>query len=112
MKNCLDCGAEAPDEAQTCEECGREFIYFGTGGSSDAIEPYVEKRPDGSVTMAGGGIAIGLGLILILVAFNSRDAGPSLGMIVCGAGLAQLGLTFWLAGYIVKAISFLPGRNA
>ena len=54
-------------------------------------------------------MAMVIGLLLVLLAFNSpSEAGLS--MFFFGGALAQLGLTFWLAGYIVKAMSFIQGK--
>lgn len=112
MKNCLSCGAEASDDAAVCDQCGHEFVYRGSGSSkvvSGESVP-VQERPDGSMTMTGGGLAIAMGLLLVFFAFTGNDANASVGMLVAGGALAQLGLTFWLAGYVVRAISFLPGK--
>jgi hypothetical protein len=32
-------------------------------------------------------------------------------LVLFGGAIGQIGLMVWLAGYIVRAISFLPGRG-
>ncbi len=54
-------------------------------------------------------MAMAIGLLLVLLASNS-PSGAGLSMFFFGGALAQLGLTFWLAGYIVKAMSFIQGK--
>ncbi|MFO1259596.1 MAG: hypothetical protein U1E68_00745 [Sphingomonadaceae bacterium] len=126
MKNCLDCGLEVDDSVYACPNCGRQFAYIAGEQSQDASEQaYFQAavRPDGSGAKAAGVIIGGLGIIVWLFSlfmsekeYSFSDVDPdrlalkySLSLI--GGGMLSLGLIIWLAGYIVFAISFLPGKD-
>jgi di/tricarboxylate transporter len=129
MKACLDCGAEAPNSQMSCDVCKRPTAWRITGPDDvDAPRaaftpetPAQWVRPDGRSAIAGGSAAVILGIICVLISFminpyeyGQVDAGAlrwQWGLLFFGAGIAQIGLMLWLAGYIVKAISFLPGRD-
>ena len=82
------------------------------------------ERPDGSVVKTAGILLLVLGALLSLWAEFmsvaeyswSTDIDPNkvamkVKLAFAGGGLFQIGLFVWLGGYIVHAISFLPGRR-
>ena len=80
-------------------------------------------RPNGSVMLPMGWSSIALGAICVLIA-QGNEPTDYMGRIdpdkvanaalLMGGGEAflQLGVLMLLAGYIVRAISFLPGKDA
>jgi uncharacterized membrane protein YvbJ len=128
MKSCLNCGATAPDDMATCPACGRDFSYYSaSGGDASAVtarEEHERTRPDGSTPRTIGwilivvGVLLGLwsGLMSVTTYSFSTDIDPDKVamkalLAVCAEGAFGLGLILWLAGYIVHAISFLPGKE-
>ena len=93
----------------------------------DASIPYSSKaseRPDGSTAKIVGISFLVLGALLSLWAeFTSAteyswstDIDPDkiamkAKLALAGGGFFQIGLIVWLVGYIVHAISFLPGKR-
>ena len=109
MTRCLMCRANSAEDAEFCSRCA-----FPLHPSSEAavssprtISAGRITRPDGSVATLFGGAGIVFGALLIIFSLGS----DSLSVAILGGALAQLGLVFWLAGYIVRAISFLPGKD-
>ena len=113
MKKCPNCGSEALDEAEWCMECAKPLTAEAVAAfqSENPQLALSSHRPDGSQAMLWGGFGIILGVVLIFFAMRADEVGTSWNLIIFGGGLAQLGLLIWLAGYIVKAISFIPGRD-
>jgi hypothetical protein len=122
MKSCIDCGAEAADEALSCSECGRAFSYVAGGyaeADSEAVDGASRQRPDGGLLLTLGGVCLALAAALLLVALMQDNASPYgdrlegaarewLLSLVAGA-VFQLGLVLTLAGAVIRAIWFLPG---
>ena len=118
MKVCMDCGTPAGDNQLECLVCKKPTAWrrddsIAIAASVQESEPSElrQSRPDGSKTMFWGFIGIALGILLILLALAAESTTIFWNFTIIGAGLAQLGLVFWLAGYVVKAISFLPGKD-
>ena len=125
MKSCIQCGENAFDDAAHCADCGRQFSYVsGQPLASEASlsSTKYSNRPSGEGVKTSGIIFVVLGVGFVLAgtmtnATSSAQLDPiaaimtKFGMIWLGGGLFQLGLIFWAVGYIVQAISFLPGRD-
>ena len=79
------------------------------------------KRPDGSGQLAGGwallilGMLVSLwGMIIDASGYSGVDAGDLVAkwmMLYAGGGLISTAFILFIAGWIIQAISFLPGRN-
>ena len=124
MKSCLNCGVDAPDEATNCAVCGRAFAYVPGGKVSDNSEMPVDtgwKRPDGKVLLACGWTALAVGLLLLLMSFSTGTSSygeidpaalaAKWNLLIGGGGLLQIGIFLVIAGTIVRAIWFLPGKD-
>jgi hypothetical protein len=125
MKNCMDCGTPAPDEAPACEQCGRKYAFVSGASSSDFTADDVSElreRPDGGRLLTLGWILLALGVVMFVVAISSTGRstyyGPDLDAMarqwtftMISAGLFGLSLVLLLAGIIVRAIWFLPGPD-
>ena len=94
-------------------------------GSAGPVAPL--DRPDGSIPKGLGIALMLLGVVLAIWAsfmdvtnYSYLTSGTTIDaeklaakavLMLLGEGCFALGLILWLAGYIVYAISFLPGRN-
>ena len=102
MKFCVDCGLNYEDEFPSCPGCAGA-LPSRDGPEVELAVSRDSDRPDGSVV-----IPIGVGLLIggLLLAVVSGIWSP---WFVFGAAAANLGTLMLLVGYVVKAISFLPG---
>ena len=125
MKNCIECGAAAPDDAPACTQCGRKFSFVSGMTSADSPVSTIaglRERPDGSRLLLLGWIAMALGVILFFVSLSgtprSTYYGPDIDELArqwmfatMSAAFFGLSLVLLLAGIIVRAIWFLPGPD-
>jgi hypothetical protein len=126
MKSCIQCGTEADDDVRTCGQCGRKFSFVSdTAGESKMntdVGINVEQRPTGKNAKLIGGLTLGVGLSAFLCSLLVSTTGydgsldPNAlsmkwALAWFGAGFFHFGLLIWLVGYVVHAISFLPGKN-
>jgi hypothetical protein len=126
VKSCLNCGRPAPIDAPTCEYCGREYAYTGeVDGESISLRGTPQSdRPTGNGAKTTGIILAVLGVLAILFSMLISPSDYSgvgeidqdqvvlkAALSMLGERFLQIGLVVWLAGYIVNAISFLPGRE-
>jgi len=126
-KSCIQCGAKAEDWVTECEDCGRAFSFVlddGSEASGATLESISSRaRPDGSGLKYFGGILFAVALLAFLLGwllpaaeYSFREIDPerlalkSNLMLFGGSGL-QVGAMVWLAGAIIEAISFLPGKD-
>lgn len=114
-KQCPMCGAGASDEVAVCE-CGYRFANV-TGDESVAVPAValapIKSRPTGEYPMMVGWLFLVLAFLAVwvwLVIPSYRPDQAFLAMVLGGAAF-QLFLVFWGVGYIVNAISHLPGRE-
>ena len=116
-KVCTTCGTSQAADLTNCVNCNSVLPEASTMAGA-------KVRPDGTVPMN-----IGIGLIILALALAvwsgmmsvttysfSTDIDPDKvamkALLALGAGGAfGLGLILWLAGYVVHAISFLPGKE-
>jgi hypothetical protein len=129
MKNCLNCGEEVGNDVRHCPTCGRTFAHVEPlrTQASDSNKPAAFERPDGSIPKTLG-IAFMILAVVLAIWAGSMDvttysylaSGATIDadklatktmLTLSGEGFFALGLILWLAGYIVYAISFLPGRT-
>jgi choline-glycine betaine transporter len=114
------------DEASMARLMAAKANRSGTDENPDAESVFPESpepilRPTGEGAISIGGWAFALGVMCLIGSFfieTSRYGEINYGAInwrwnlmLFGAGLAQLGTLVWLAGYIVRAIFFLPGKD-
>lgn len=119
MKSCMNCGADAPDDAGECAACGRPFSYVAVTGNESApisSNRTMRRRPDGSLLLGLGAGSMGIAATALLIAMSqsARTFGSVGGQLLStwiAGGLFQLGLVLLLAGAIVRAIWFLPGAE-
>lgn len=138
MKACPLCGIDAEDAVSKCTGCGYKFA--GTeqdDGDDQAWSAYdatpPQQRPDGGTPMMLGWLCLMIALILAAVAYSQgpeswQISAAGYGSTSALSGLAEahgrqwtfqlasggffsLFLVFWSVGYIVRAISFLPGNT-
>lgn len=79
------------------------------------------KRPDGSGQLAGGWALLILGALVSLwgmiidaggySGINAGDLVTKWMMLYAGGGLISAAFILFVAGWIIQAIAFLPGRN-
>jgi hypothetical protein len=122
----MSCGAAAQDTTKECETCGREFAFqtteAGTSSLTQVLEAPLGARPDGSTMIPIGAALMVFG---ILGVFGSLMIDPvdyagidhdkialQWNLLIGGGALAQIGFFLLLVGYILRAISFLPGRES
>lgn len=134
-KSCMMCGTDNDVTARYCASCNYEFKFYrddeGTevfAGDPSAVAPgeAISDRPNGTVPMAIGWTCLALSILSLLIATSgpsssggaysmsgAADAAARsfLGM-AAASGLFSMFLIFWSVGYIVRAISFLPGRDS
>jgi protein-S-isoprenylcysteine O-methyltransferase Ste14 len=123
MKTCMDCGTVSPRDTVACDKCGYKF-RFAEGGAetTDAAVANETQRPTGDTPKLVGGVLFVAGLLSFLFSFavsvTSYDGSLDAKALAwkwlltwTGAGMLHLGLLIWLVGYIVHAISFLPGKD-
>jgi uncharacterized membrane protein YvbJ len=115
MKSCKNCGTIAPDHLTRCPACGRDTLRPETGDqSAQRSEPHEHEkgtRPDGRDPITFGVIAILIAVILAIISGTIDVAFTQAMVLVAAEALFGLGVVLWLAGYIVRAISFLPGKD-
>ena len=124
MKSCIQCGTEATDDIAVCTSCGRQFSHVkdSEGQSPNLLASLrpASSRPDGGTAIAW---SKGLGIVAALFLFISLCGGrgtivPSTKLDVffytclrLAGGLFWIALIIGLTGYVVRAISYLPGRE-
>jgi hypothetical protein len=122
MKSCLNCGTETLDDAVICDTCGRRFAYTGAAEEPQTSSVLAEgSRPDGSGAMSTGVFLAIAGILALAIsamtgtteygAIDPDKTAMKAALSLIGGGILQVGLVAWLAGYIVHALSFLPGRD-
>ncbi len=72
---------------------------------SNADQAVAARRPTGDNVIAGGVVALIIGLLLSIANGTYSE------WFYLGLGFANLGILALVAGYIARAISFLPGRD-
>ena len=112
MKNCPDCGTafeDVFDECPACAENRYEAAPVRRGAkpvsTKTAPTPTAPSRPTGQNAIGGGVLAIVIGLILLFAGDSMSSS------FFVGVGLMNIGVIALVAGYIVSAISWLPGRD-
>ena len=122
MKSCLGCGTEASDRLMFCQVCGREFAHKGTSSAAERPEGLpanFDVRPDGKTMIGVGSTGLIIGIVLGLFAL-ATDVSPygsldvdklamQWNLLMGGTALAHIGFLLLLVGFVVRAISFLPG---
>ena len=115
MNHCVKCGFELDDAATACGNCGWG-MEAGAGG-------VLRKRSDGSSMIGFGWCGIAFGILFTIIGMFPGGGGTydgaygippptyHLGWVVIGGGLFNLGLLLLLAGFIIRAIWFLPGPD-
>ena len=137
MKACPLCGIDADDAEKKCGGCGYPFSGAEVDADDEDIWLSSESsaapdRPDGGTPMIVGWVCLAASLIFTIVAFNQgpeswqvsaaeygsssalsglADAyGRQWAFQLAAGGFFTLFLVFWSVGYVVRAISFLPGK--
>jgi hypothetical protein len=134
-KSCMMCGTDNEVAARYCVSCNYEFKFYRddqgverSAGDPAAASPSpaVSDRPNGGAPMAIGWTCLALSILCLLIAVSgpssygggysmsgAADAAARsfLGM-AAASGLFSMFLIFWSVGYIVRAISFLPGKES
>lgn len=117
MKKCAKCGTNLEDAAQQCF-CGSRFFRVGSSDEAtaqsaahDGSETSLKERPDGSKVMALGWLFFIGSIVALFVALNTINTNLKFLSQVLASGFFSLFLFLWSVGYIVRAISFLPGRD-
>ena len=125
MKNCINCGAAAPNNAPACGQCGRAFAFVSGGRAQEVQLPDISglrERPDGSRLLTLGWVFLALGVLMFVLAISSTGRStyydPDLDALarqwtftMLSGGFFGLSLVLLLAGLIVRAIWFLPGPD-
>jgi hypothetical protein len=111
MTHCVKCGFELEDAGTACSNCGWDK-EASRGG-------VLRKRPDGGSLIGFGGCGIVLGVIFSLigmfpsggtyVGYGVTQPTYHFGWALIGGALLNVGLLVLLAGFIVRALWFLPG---
>jgi hypothetical protein len=131
-KDCPQCGTEAPVEDRQCAVCNYKFTVVYAEGEAQAqasaeIAKFESPRPTGMMPMAVGWTCLGFSVLLLLLSLGSGPESYALrlGMMdevaaayarqflmqVSAGALFSLFLVFWSVGYIVRALSYLPGKD-
>ena len=126
MYTCYKCGAVMEEDQRPAHRCG-----VPDGSDAATAEVTARTRPDGQTPIFYGQGATGIGFIITVVAgflmaqaSNEPSYASDLTLyeaaadvafywnwVVFGSGLLSLGILVWSVGYIVQAISFLPGKE-
>ena len=114
MKYCPDCNFENRVNAEHCAACGHVFnggapVSVDGGASLGAAAS--PERPDGSLPMLFGWIALGASVLFEILAVSADEVAGAWAATLAAGGFFSLFLVLWGVGYIVRAISFLPGRE-
>jgi hypothetical protein len=100
-------------------------LPFGQAGGGDEIDGARDGssafadlfgRPDGAAPMTLAWIALGLSILTGLIAWSASDdldSGLAMAALMSSVSWAffSMFLVLWPTGYIVRAISFLPGKE-
>ena len=115
MKFCRQCNFENSVNAEHCAACGHSF----TGGAPATVADTDRmrhinsgRRPDGSLPMLFGWLAFGLSVLFEILALSAEGLGTKWVAALAAGAFFSLFLVLWGVGYIVSAISFLPGKDA
>ena len=114
MKSCPMCGTDAQSDALHCEQCAYTFAMSNStssvGGSSQGVQGI--ERPNGNIPIQLSWIFLIISVGLFLWSLVEYDnIVMSWLMQISSGGFFSLFLILWSVGYIVRAISFLPGRD-
>ncbi|MCP5395745.1 MAG: hypothetical protein H6918_03240 [Sphingomonadaceae bacterium] len=116
------------DWEANCVKCKEPFVagFDPTPEEARALDPLPAstcERPNGQALVFYGGVALGLGLLGLAIGWFLPAAAESFAdidpdrlrlkanLMAVGAVLTNLGALGFLAGKIIEAISFLPGRD-
>jgi hypothetical protein len=118
MMKCPICESLVENDAATCWNCSAEFVVSETGNTVAQDDGVVVTRSNGGALIAGGWVMIvlaALGLLLGVTTLASprsvSGAASSWFLTVASVAIFQIGLLLAIAGYIVRAIWFLPGEE-
>jgi hypothetical protein len=125
MKPCPNCRSTAPDDAEVCAVCGWDFVAGVrdevSGRSENERVDRQRPRPTGKTAIAISLLLGGLALLLLLCSlFVTTERYGEIDvegiafqwmLQVCAGSLFYLALLIGLAGYIVRALSYLPGHK-
>ena len=136
VKTCPMCGTDTDNREARCLNCDYQFQPTASGPTADLESKAVETgnantRPDGGTPMLIAWCCFCLGILAIFISMTikveSWEVGPyastsglqsasqKLNAIfllqIAAGGLFSLFLMLWSVGYIVRAISFLPGKQ-
>jgi hypothetical protein len=122
MKSCLQCGKQAEDWEAECTECGRAFSFHGADSEIEFPTPYsTESRPVGSDLISKGVRYFWVSIVLALLGWFLISNGAlqgygfwqfiAIALPAISSILLPVSGAFWIAGKIVHAISFLPGKD-
>ena len=139
MKSCPLCGTDAAETEACCvnPDCRRPFASAHTEEQRKYAEAITRgpERPTGTVPLIVGWVCLAAAIIALMVSLGSGPASwerelatnpyASADLIartatgyarqwqlqMVAGGFFSLFLIFWGVGYIVRAISFLPGKE-
>lgn len=111
MKNCLKCGTVAQDSDRLCRECGHGFSYVADAEAAEETIASVSERPNGVGSMVFGYVCLAISIMTGMIGMTTNQLPTAITMNNASWLFLWLFLFFWGVGYIVKAISFLPGKG-
>ena len=119
MKACPVCGLEAEPAATECSGC--QYKFTSAVADADTDTGAASSRPTGEGPTTAGWFCFCGAVLLFIFSLGTPTETYNLSLAEAyarqwifqmgAAGAFSLAILLWCVGYIVKAISFLPGRG-